>query len=137
MTKEMVVRLIGAAKKASENAYCPYSGRAVGCALLCADEKNDNYITSGCNIEIGDFESTINAVDGAVGRAIADGYSSFKAICLFSAEAMPYLTGSMRQVLAEFSRDLSLKIIVSTNKSYDIIDLANLFPLAPKFDIEN
>ena len=39
--------LVKAALEARKNAYCPYSGFAVGAALLCADGS----VWSGCNIE--------------------------------------------------------------------------------------
>lgn len=43
----MYKKLIEEALKARKNAYCPYSGFAVGAALLCEDGK----IFTGCNVE--------------------------------------------------------------------------------------
>ena len=46
--KEAVrLALLERAKEARKNAYCPYSGFAVGAALLCADGS----VYAGCNIE--------------------------------------------------------------------------------------
>lgn len=39
--------LVERAKEARKNSYCPYSGFAVGAALLCADGS----VYAGCNIE--------------------------------------------------------------------------------------
>ena len=43
--------LIQRAKEARENSYCPYSGFAVGAALLCADGS----VYAGCNNENAGF----------------------------------------------------------------------------------
>ncbi len=50
-------RLIELALKARENAYCPYSGFAVGAALLC----QDGTIYTGCNIESSAYTPTVCA----------------------------------------------------------------------------
>ena len=46
--------LLERAKEARKNAYCPYSGFAVGAALLCADGS----VYAGCNIENAGFTAT-------------------------------------------------------------------------------
>ena len=46
--------LVERAKEARKNSYCPYSGFAVGAALLCADGS----VYAGCNIENAGFTAT-------------------------------------------------------------------------------
>ena len=46
--------LVMEALKARKQAYCPYSGFAVGAALLCADGR----VFTGCNIENAAYSAT-------------------------------------------------------------------------------
>ena len=46
--------LVMEAVKARKQAYCPYSGFAVGAALLCVDDR----VFTGCNIENAAYPAT-------------------------------------------------------------------------------
>lgn len=99
--------LLDAAVEARQASYSPYSGFAVGAALL---DENGNIFT-GCNIENTAFGETCCAERVAVFKAISSGSTRFKAIAVAGApkDAFPDKPctpcGSCRQVLAEFCDD--------------------------------
>ena len=100
MTKEALCAL---AKQAMKNAYAPYSGFAVGAALLCADGS----VYTGCNIENAAFTPTVCAERTALFKAVSEGKRDFTAVAVASgttdggAAAFPPC-GVCRQALAEF-----------------------------------
>ena len=57
------------ALEAREQAYCPYSGFAVGAALLCDDGK----MYTGCNIESSSYSPSICAERVAFAKAVSEG----------------------------------------------------------------
>ena len=61
--------LINIALQSRLRAYCPYSGFAVGAALLCADGS----VYTGCNIENSAFSPTVCAERTAIFKAVSDG----------------------------------------------------------------
>lgn len=96
--------LVKIAEKARESAYCPYSGFAVGAALLTADGE----VYTGLNIENAAFSPSVCAERTAFFKAISDGKKNFVKIAVvggkvgerISAECTP--CGVCRQVMAEF-----------------------------------
>ena len=91
--------LIEAAKKAKEGAYCPYSGFAVGAALLSADGR----IFTGSNVENAAYGECICAERTAFVKAVSAGVRSFCMIAVISDSKTPTAPcGSCRQVMAEF-----------------------------------
>ena len=81
--------LVQRAKEARKKAYCPYSGFAVGAALLCADGS----VYDGCNIENAGFTATCCAERTAFFRAVNDGKRDFKAIAIAGGRAGEEPTG--------------------------------------------
>ena len=93
-------RLVEEAQRAREQAYAPYSGFAVGAAILAADGS----IYRGANVENCAFGSTICAERHAVGSAVVAGARAFHAIALvvdFEWTITP--CGACLQVLEEFT----------------------------------
>ena len=91
--------LVAAAWQTREKAYAPYSGFAVGAALLAADGR----IFSGCNVENISFGLTMCAERVAIGAAVASGVRRFSAAAVVADTAVPISPcGACRQVLAEF-----------------------------------
>lgn len=95
--------LFSVAVKASENAFCRYSGFRVGAALLTADGR----IFTGCNIENASYSLTICAERTAVFKAVSEGVTTFSAIAVagsinddFSKPCVP--CGACLQVLNQF-----------------------------------
>ena len=96
--------LITMAEEARGLAYCPYSGMAVGAALLTKSGK----VYLGANIENASFTPTVCAERTAVFRALLDGEREFVKIAVSGGKAGAHVHASFppcgvcRQVLAEF-----------------------------------
>ncbi len=94
-------RLMEMAIEARKMSYCPYSGYAVGAALLC----EDGSVYTGCNIENAAYTPTNCAERTAFFKAVSEGKRDFKAIAVAggSSELTEcYPCGVCRQVMAEF-----------------------------------
>lgn len=99
--------LMEAAGEARKHAYCPYSGFAVGAALLTADGS----IYTGCNVENASYSLGCCAERTAIFKAVSDGKREFAAIAICGApmgeapEAPCIPCGACLQVMAEFCSD--------------------------------
>lgn len=101
-----------AARNAAANAYAPYSGMAVGAALLFADGQ----IVTGANVENASYGLSLCAETVAVGKAFTDGRrSGLLAVAVFGgriagSDAIAPLAdpitpcGRCRQVLNELAQ---------------------------------
>ena len=123
MTPNELVKL---AKDARARSYVPYSGFAVGAALLC----KDGTVYQGCNIENAAFTPTNCAERTAFFKAVYDGHRAFKAIAIIATgEEMGFPCGVCRQVMAEFcDRDF---IIITANKDRSKVDVSPFETLLP------
>lgn len=96
--------LYAAALEARKNSYCPYSGYAVGAALLAADGR----VFLGANIENAAYSPTVCAERTAFAAAVSAGAREFVAIAVVGGkkggEPDPTCTpcGVCRQVMKEF-----------------------------------
>ena len=96
--------LLALARRAQENAYAPYSGFAVGAALLGADGR----VYTGCNVENAAYPVACCAERTALFHAVAEGAREFTAIAVAGgrigdkAEESCPPCGVCRQALAEF-----------------------------------
>lgn len=96
MTDEKLLEL---ALDARKNAYVPYSGYAVGAALLTEDGK----VFTGCNIENAAYGNTLCAERTALVKAVSEGYRKFTKIAIAS-------SGSRRiRAARAVSRSMSLR----------------------------
>jgi len=125
MNKELITKLIGRAREASENAYCPYTNVPIGCALLA-----EGNIYTGCNIESKVLSSSLSAGEVAIMKAISDGSASFKATCFFASAFMPFPDGKTRQLLAEFNPLMS--VIIANDETYSLMTMNDIFPFVPE-----
>jgi cytidine deaminase len=98
-------RLVEAARKASQSAYCPYSRFHVGAAVWAGGR-----IFTGANVENASYGLTICAERTAAFAAVLAGAGPIEAVavaCVDAAEgsdpALVMPCGACRQVLAEFA----------------------------------
>lgn len=100
MNNKELIALAGEARKAS---YSPYSGYAVGAALLC----EDGTVYLGCNIENATFSPTVCAERTAFFKAVSEGKRSFVKIAIVGGkvnepDGFSPPCGVCRQVMSEF-----------------------------------
>lgn len=99
--ENMKHKLADLARKASENAYAPYSGFKVGAAIL----GEGGGIYTGCNVENASFGLTICAERNACTTMVANGELRIAAVAIYggktAGDAAP--CGACRQVLLEFA----------------------------------
>ncbi len=122
--------LILLAREARERSYSPYSGFAVGAALLASDGR----VYLGCNIENAAYSPTVCAERVAFFRAIADGARDFSAIAIVGApsgekpmRACPPC-GVCRQVMAEFCDPDHFRILLEDGGEVRSALLRELYP---------
>lgn len=113
--------LIEMAKKASENAYAPYSNFKVGAAVLACGK-----VFTGCNVENASYGLTICAERVAIFKAVSEGCRNIKKIAIY-AKSMPYPCGACLQVMGEFCNE-DCQIIISDGKKMEKYSLAYLLP---------
>ncbi|HCX74024.1 MAG TPA: cytidine deaminase [Candidatus Cloacimonas sp.] len=119
----MIEKLIEQAKKASLNAYAPYSGFKVGAALLTKSGK----IFTGCNVENSSYGLTNCAERTAIFKAVSEGEKEFEHLVIYVDSPKLFTPcGACRQVISEFSQELPVTII-SQNENLET-DMGKLLP---------
>lgn len=122
--------LANEAKRAMTAAYAPYSNYYVGAALLAENGK----VYTGCNIENSAYSPTNCAERTAFFKAVSEGERAFTAIAVAggykgNVEGIFPPCGVCRQVMMEFCDPLNFKIILVSDKGYEVRMLAELLPL--------
>jgi len=118
--------LMSMAKKASLNAYVPYSRFPVGAALEC----DDGRVFTGCNVENSALGDTICAERTACVKAVSEGCRSFRRIAIY-ADSENWCTpcGSCRQFLSEFCKDRDIEVLCAkAGDRYVSYKLSELMP---------
>jgi cytidine deaminase len=128
-----------AALEARDKAHAPYSGYAVGAALLTASGR----IFAGCNIENASYGLSICAERSAIVHMIAAGEGTPIAIAVVTPGAKVELgpgtesppigapCGMCRQTLAEFADDMAILMRVAGDPTLSVTtSLGELLPLA-------
>lgn len=122
--------LAAAALEAREGSYCPYSGFAVGAALMTKDGK----IYKGANIENAGHTATVCAERTAIFKAVSEGEREFAAIAVAGGKkGMPpeffcSPCGVCRQVMTEFCKGSFNIIFVKSEDETESHTLKELFP---------
>lgn len=133
MEQKKIEELIQAAFEARELAYVPYSGFAVGAALLSEDGR----IWSGCNIENAAYTPTNCAERTAFFKAVSEGVTAFKAIAVVGGKKEIPIglvddcppCGVCCQVMREFCDPETFQVILArSEKDYRIYLLKQLLP---------
>ena len=92
--------LLDRARDVAQRAYVPYSNFPVGAAALTADGS----IFAGANVENASYPAGICAERAAVGAAVAQGLTRFRAVAVVTDADRPTPPcGMCRQVLVEFA----------------------------------
>jgi cytidine deaminase len=117
--------LVQAAQKARQQAYCPYSGFAVGAALLVGGGRA--YL--GCNIENASYSVTVCAERAALFAAVSAGERSMQAMAVVAAgSSPPRPCGPCLQALVEFAPELRLYLATASGDQVERVTLAELLP---------
>lgn len=123
--------LIRIALDARKMSYSPYSGFAVGAALLC----DDGTVFTGCNIENSAFSPTNCAERTAFFKAVSEGKLNFVKIAVVGGKKEENIPanycppcGVCRQVMKEFcSSDFEI-IIAKNANDFKVMTLEQLLP---------
>lgn len=120
-----------AAIAARENSYCPYSGFAVGAALLA----ENGSVYTGCNIENAAYSVTNCAERTALFNAVNAGQRKFVAIAIAGGpvgQALPLPAcppcGVCRQTLFEFCGNTLPVVLAKTPGQFTVQPLGELLP---------
>ena len=118
--------LINMAVAAAGNSYVPYSNRAFGAALECAD----GTVVTGCSVENAALGASICAERAALCQAVSLGKRSFRRMAIYSGESADYCTpcGTCRQVFSEFSPEIEL-LCARADGRYVSYKLRELLPV--------
>ena len=114
--------LVAAALAARDRAYAPYSGFAVGAALLTID----GAVITGCNVENASYGLTVCAERNAVFRAVGDGVLEFRALAVASGPGAS-MCGACRQVVREFAPGITVHLADATG-AFRTTTIAALLP---------
>ncbi len=128
MTNSQLVEFAFEARKKS---YSPYSGFAVGAALLCSD----GIVYTGCNIENSAFSPTVCAERTAFFKAVSEGKYEFVKIAVVGGHSDSGVIenfcspcGVCRQVMKEFCKADFEIIMAKTPDNYNVMTLSQLLP---------
>ena len=130
MQEEEKRKLIRAALEARERAYIPYSGYAVGAAVLMESGK----IYTGCNIENASYGATNCAERTAIFKAVSEGERKCAAIAIAGGRAGSVLTdyahpcGICRQVMQEFAGKGFRVLVARSVSDYKAYEFQELLP---------
>ncbi len=105
-TDEVTQKLIDAALKVRENAYAPYSGYAVGAAVLA----DSGTVYTGANVENAAYPMTICGERNAIFHAVAEGERNFTRIVIATRNGGAPC-GACRQVMAEFAPEMEVLLV--------------------------
>ena len=120
--QERSADLVGAARRARENADAAFSHFKVGAAL----ETTDGVIVTGCNVENATYGLTICAERVAMFKALSEGHRGFRRIAIVAdTEAPTPPCGACRQILWEFGGNLEVRLanLTSEQGTYWLKDL--------------
>lgn len=126
---DIYYQLIDKAHEARAASYSPYSGIAVGAALLASSGR----IYLGANIENASYTPTVCAERVAFFKAISAGEREFVAIAVVGAKAEEEPVGNFppcgvcRQVMSEFCGP-EFMIVLGTRDKFEMIPFAEMLP---------
>ena len=121
MTDEKLLEL---ALDARKNAYVPYSGYAVGAALLAEDGR----VFTGCNVENAAYGNTLCAERTALVKAVSEGCRKFTRLAVVgNSTDYCWPCGACRQMLYEFAPGLRV-LAARGDGAFETATLDQLMP---------
>lgn len=118
--------LIELAREVQEHAHIPYSGYAVGAALVTTS----GVVFTGCNIENANYSNSLHAEEVALAEAVKNGHREFAAIAVSSGRRDGVTPcGMCRQSLAEFCDD-DFRVVCDEGDARSTYTLGELLPNA-------
>ncbi len=115
-------KLIQYAQKMRSHSHAPHSFYQVGAAVLTADDQ----IIGGCNVESSSYGLTCCAERVAVFSAIAQGFTTFKALAVATVNGGS-LCGACRQVVWDICGEIPI-FIADTNNIVEETTTSKLLP---------
>jgi cytidine deaminase len=113
------------AREAAVHAYAPYSGFAVGAAVLTGD----GTIHSSTNVENASFGLSNCAERNAIFQAVAQGARRIEALAIYTPTSTATTPcGACRQVLSEFGTEATVVCCTADASSERRYTLAQLLP---------
>ncbi len=110
-------RLEKAARQAASAAYAPYSGFAVGAAVLM----EGGAVFSGCNVENASYGLCNCAERTAIFSAVAQGKRRVRCVVVYTATPAPTAPcGACRQVIHEFGPDARVLSICDSQERLEL-----------------
>lgn len=125
ITTDQRDELIARAIRARDKAYAPYSGYAVGAALLGKSGR----IYDGVNVENAAYPDSICAERTAIFKAVSEGERAFEAIVV-ATENAGSPCGSCRQVMSEFGLDMLVYMVTPDGDIREETTVRGLLPFA-------
>jgi cytidine deaminase len=125
MKPDLREQLTRRAKEARANAYAPYSGYAVGAALMA----ESGAVFGGANVENAAYPTGLCAERVALFAAVASGERRFTALVVMTRDGGSPC-GSCRQALAEFGLDIEVAIVDESGRVCVETTVAGLLPHA-------
>ncbi len=123
LTNEKRRELIDLAVEARRHAYAPYSNYAVGASVRTKSGR----VFTGCNIENAAYPDGMCAERVAMFKAVSEGEKEFDAMVVVTSNGGSPC-GSCRQVMAEFSLDMTVLICDETGKLLQETTVSQLLP---------
>lgn len=117
--------LIARAREVRQAAYAPYSGYAVGAAVLSADGRQ----FSGVNVENAMYGATVCAERVAIWTAVAAGARDFRALAVVTPSGGAPC-GFCRQVMHELAGPDLVIALAAPEGAFERLRLADLLPRA-------
>ena len=126
---DIVKKMRAEAESARKNAYCRYSGFAVGAAVLSDDGK----VFAGCNVENASYGLTMCAERNAIFQAAANGDLTkdrkLKAVVVVTdTDDLTPPCGACRQVIYEFCEEADADIFIFGRNGERAFRLSALLP---------
>lgn len=125
MKEKKYEELMEYARKASKNNYAPYSGFAVGSAVLVKSGE----IFYGANIENASYGITNCAERSALYNAFSNGHKDIVAIAVWTEKGETFPCGVCRQAILELAPDADI-LVNSKDGGIITLSIEDLLPFA-------